>query len=61
MGLQIQTESGADASISIYSAVSKKTNKPYTAISVKIGEWSTLIFPKSPFELKYLKEQLGAE
>ena len=59
MGLPISTASGVDASISIVSGTSKKTGKVWTGISVKIGEWSTLVFPKSNFEMKYIREQLG--
>jgi len=55
----VQTESGVEASISIVSGHSKKTDKDWTAISIKVGEWSQLIFPKSSFEMKYIREQLG--
>jgi len=55
----IQTETGVPASIGIHDGVSKKTGNPYSAISIKVGEWSTLIFPKSSFEMKYIREQLG--
>jgi len=56
----VQTESGVEASISIVGGISNKTGKPWTAISVQVGKWKTLVFPKSSFELDYVKEQLGA-
>jgi len=57
--VQVQTADGTPASIEIVERVSQKTQKPYTAISVQVGKWKTLIFPKSSFELDYLKEVLG--
>jgi len=57
----VQTESGVEASISVYEGVSKKTGNAYEAISIKVGEWSTLIFAKSKFEMEYIKKQLGYE
>jgi len=60
--VSVQTETGVDASIEIVSGESKKNpGKTWTGISVKVGEWSTLVFPKSSFEMKYIKEQLGYE
>jgi len=57
--VEVQTETGVAASISVYDGISKKTQKPFSAISIKVGEWSTLVFPKSSFEMKYIREQLG--
>lgn len=49
-----------DIKVSLYSGVSKKTKTAYEAIRLQIGEWETLVFPKSNFELKYIKKYLGA-
>jgi len=59
MGVPIQTNDGTPASIEIFEGTSKKSGKPYTAISIKVGKWSTLVFAKSSFELDYLREVLG--
>ena len=59
MSVKITTQDGSQASISIVTGTSKKTGKTWTALSVKVGEWSTLVFPKSNFELKYLIQTLG--
>ena len=37
---------------------SKKTGKDYEAIKLSIGAWNTLVFPRSPFELNYIKKVL---
>lgn len=47
--------------ISIFTGTSKKTGKDYTAIKVQVGKWSTLVFPKSTFELDYLREVLAGD
>jgi hypothetical protein len=60
----IATETGVEASIDIVEGTSKKPGREgqkWQAISVRVGEWSTLVFPKSSFEMKYIKEQLGYE
>ncbi len=33
---------------------SKKTGKEYNAVKLSIGDWSTLVFPRSSFEAKYI-------
>lgn len=45
--------------VKIVSGVSKKTGNPWTALRVTVGEWSTLIFPKTTFEMDYLKKNLA--
>jgi len=51
-----------DASISIVSGKQKKDpSKSWYAVKVVVGEWSTLIFPKTSFETNYLKKCLGEE
>lgn len=45
--------------VSIFNGKSKKDNTPYEALQVKIGDWDTLIFVKTKFELEYIKQQLS--
>lgn len=33
---------------------SQKTGKPYECLRLEIGDWQTLIFPKTRFEAKYI-------
>lgn len=47
--------------IEIYSGTSNKTGKPYEAIKVTIGKWNTLVFPRSSFEMDYIKQYLADE
>lgn len=44
--------------IDIITGESKKTGKPYEAIKVTIGEWSSLVFPRSRFEMDYIKNYM---
>lgn len=44
--------------VDLISGVGKKSGKPYEAVRLTIGDWSQLVFPRSPFELNYIKEQL---
>lgn len=44
--------------IEIVSGISKQSGKPYQAIKLTIGDWSQLVFPRSAFEMNYVKEQL---
>lgn len=37
-----------------YVGESQRTGKEYNAIRLTIGDWNTLIFPKSSFESKYI-------
>jgi len=32
--------------------------KTWEAVKVTVGDWSTIIFPKSQFETKYIKDYL---
>lgn len=41
--------------IEIVTGQSKKTGNPYKAVKVSIGEWSSLVFPRSAFEMKYIE------
>lgn len=49
-----------DITVSIYNGKSKKTGKNFQAIKLEIGDWSTLVFPRSAFELQYIKNILGS-
>lgn len=45
-----------------YKGHSKKTDKDFQCFKLEIGDWSTLIFPKSKFEYNYIKgilDELG--
>lgn len=46
--------------IEIVHGTSKKTGKPYEAIKVTIGDWSSLVFPRSVFEMNYIKEYINS-
>jgi len=59
--VDIQTETGVEASISIIGGESKKNpGKYWKAIKVKVGDFEQLIFCK-PLELRYVQEQLGTD
>lgn len=45
-----------DIVVSIYQGKSKKSGKDFECIKLDIGDWSTLVFPKSEFELNYIKK-----
>lgn len=47
--------------ITLYEGKSKKDNTPYTALLLTVGKWSALYFPKSEFELEYIKSILEAQ
>ena len=44
-----------------YTGKSKKTGQDFTCLRLVIGDWSTLVFPRSAFELKYILDTLEAE
>lgn len=44
--------------IDLYHGKSKKTGKPFTCLKLNIGKWNTLVFPRSIFELDYIKQIL---
>lgn len=50
-----------DIIVSIHKGKSKKTGKDFECIKLEIGDWSTLVFPRSAFELNYIKQILGVE
>lgn len=45
-------------SVSVEEAISQKTNKPYEYIKVVVGDWEERVFPRSKFDIKYIKEYL---
>lgn len=47
--------------ITIYEGKSKKDDKPYSALMLTVGEWSSLHFVQSKFEMDYIKKQLNAK
>lgn len=49
-----------DIYVELYKGKSKKGND-FEAVKVTIGEWSSLIFPRSGFELNYIKKVLGED
>lgn len=49
-----------DIKVEIISGESKKTGKTYEAIKLTIGDWSSLVFPRSVFEMNYIKSVLEA-
>ena len=54
-----QIQVSGTVTVELVDRISTKTNKPYTAIEVKIGEqWTRLIFPRNHFEIDYLKDEL---
>lgn len=44
--------------VKIVSGKSKKTGNAYEGIQLTIGDWSTLVFPRSRFEMEYIRQQL---
>lgn len=46
--------------VEIIQGKSNKTGNNYEAIKLTIGDWSSLVFPRSAFEMKYIKEVLGS-
>lgn len=59
MSVSVRTQDGTPALIKVVSGIGKKSNKPWKGISIQIGDWKTLVFAKTPFEMKYLEEILG--
>jgi hypothetical protein len=57
--MKVRISTMEQVTVTIYQGTSKKTGKSFECVKLEIGEYSTLIFP-TPFELKYIKEQLGA-
>lgn len=44
-----------------YVGKSKKSGKQFTAIKLSIGDWNTLVFPRSQFELNYIFKVLDTK
>lgn len=47
--------------INPFSGKSSKTGKEYHCFKLEIGDWSTLIFPRSKFERDYIESVLEAQ
>lgn len=45
--------------VNIVTGRNKETKKEWKGISVNIGKWKTLIFPKTQFEMEYIEEILN--
>lgn len=46
--------------VSVYNGTGKASGKPFKAIKLEIGKWSTLVFP-TEFEWDYIEKTLGQE
>lgn len=44
--------------ITLFEGTGKASQKPFTAIKLEVGTWNVLYFPKSNFEMEYIKSQL---
>lgn len=47
--------------VDIYEGKSRKTGNKFEAIKLKIGDWETLVFPKSRFEMEYIKNIINED
>lgn len=47
-----------NVSVEIITGIAKKSGNEYTAIKLTIGDWSQLVFPRSSFEMDYIRQQL---
>lgn len=58
----IDAREGQDNAVSleVKTLKSKKTGNTFEAIELHIGEWNTLVFPRTRFELNYIKSVLNA-
>jgi hypothetical protein len=43
-----------EPTLTIVSGIGKESKKPYTALMLKIGDWTQMVFTKSSFETKYI-------
>lgn len=48
----------SNINLAVYKGLSKKDKTPFTALKITIGEWDTLYFPKSNFEMSYIENVL---
>lgn len=46
--------------IEVVEGNSKKSGNSYKAIKLSVGEWSTLVFPRSSFEMNYIEKIIEA-
>lgn len=54
-----KNNNNAVLSIKPFVGTSKKTGKEFKAFELTIGEWSTLVFPRSSFEYSYIEKLVG--
>lgn len=43
-----------EITVTKYIGKSKKTGNEFRAVQLRIGDWSTLVFPRSNFESEYI-------
>lgn len=48
-----------EITVEVQTFKSKKTGNNYEALKLSIGEWSTIVFPRTRFELNYIKSFLS--
>lgn len=46
-----------DVIVDVHEGISKKSNKPYEALKITIGEYQTFVFP-TKIEMQYIKHIL---
>jgi len=46
--------------ITLIEGVSKKSNKPYKALQLKVGKWKKMYFVESEFEMEYIADYLSS-
>lgn len=49
-----------EITVEVKTLKSNKTGNTFEAIELHIGEWNTLVFPRTRFELNYIKSVLNA-
>lgn len=55
----INVQEPVEISVSIHEGIGSKSGKPYSCIKLVIGDWETLVFPQTKFELDYIRECLS--
>lgn len=53
-------EPNNEITVAVKTLKSKKTGNNFEVLELKIGEWNTLVFPRTRFELNYIKSVLNA-
>jgi len=47
--------------IEIVTGIGKESKKEWKAIKVVVGDWQTLVFPKTKFEMDYIEKTIEDE